>query len=717
MTNQPFSDELRQVRQILALKENEDTWDAISGALATLKAVVERESAHLPRDVVVTLRSLSQEINAAAMSERSRLSRIAVDVLTVSASELGRSFDPLLSIFVPTLLTLSSRTNKVFASHARVCLNTIISSTQSPHILPFLVQNVEDRSTSLRFTVAEAALTCLNSVNPPDLRRVDRAKEVEILVKVTATDASADIRRLGRQLFDAYQVLLPERVDHFTASLAPTVRKYLGIRTASNCLSQSLSQPTSRPASAMSSHSASSTNAILYEASQTSNHLGFRAPAGNSGLYGTQNHAVSSRPDPSADHLSRGVQRAPERPGTYATSTHTARSVSVRPVAPSSMLPPKVVPNRPPPHSNPHHTDEWESAELACVSPDGPYQRPKTGPLRPELSSTASQAVTDVPLVQDPAQKRAAGPRRILRPELEESNGETSVPIKGPVRPNGSNMTGATSTKDAVLALPAAGPTQFCRTRSSGNVPPETFIASSTHRHHPKPITHPSTIKASHQSEKQTSSTEPDNQAVSRINKPTMSQLARMKANTDAQRRTEARKLDKGQPKKTLKGSAKAATVPKQLHQPVTPQVAEPKPAAEQILEVIEPSEIALPSSPTNGLPQNHTDPQSVAEPIEEIPDTCKNILTPNPSVMIDPATPPATSKLALSAVVQTPISALVDSIRSGFVFTPKPPGEEPAYSDTDEEGNLDNSYLVRDDTFPHTRPLSWERRGSPGSQ
>lgn len=163
--------------------------------------------------MVAALRTYSHSIHGAVTSERSRLSGAAIDLISLSATELADSFDPLLPLFIPTLLSLCMRPNKVFLSRGRACLNIIISSTQSPAILPFLVANTKEKSTALRVTVAEAALACLNCVNPPDLEKEARARDVETLIKFTATDANADIRALGRQLFAAYKLLLPHRIE------------------------------------------------------------------------------------------------------------------------------------------------------------------------------------------------------------------------------------------------------------------------------------------------------------------------------------------------------------------------------------------------------------------------------------------------------------------------------------------------------------------------
>ncbi|KAI0791975.1 clasp N-terminal domain-containing protein [Abortiporus biennis] len=159
------------------------------------------------------LRSLSRPLSSAILSERSRLSGVAIDLVNQSAELLGKSFDILIPIFLPTLLTVCARPNKVFISRGKTCIINIVQATQSPSILSYLVESAKDKNVTLRLSAAEAALACLNSFNPPDLEKEARGKEVESIIKSTATDASADVRKIGRQLFEAYKILLPQRVE------------------------------------------------------------------------------------------------------------------------------------------------------------------------------------------------------------------------------------------------------------------------------------------------------------------------------------------------------------------------------------------------------------------------------------------------------------------------------------------------------------------------
>ncbi|KAI9067369.1 hypothetical protein FKP32DRAFT_1609511 [Trametes sanguinea] len=166
----------------------------------------------MPFHELGALRASSRPISSALNSERTRLSGTATESIATSVNALGRAFEPLIPHYLPTLLTLCSRTNKVMVTRAKGCIHAIIEHTQSPSILHYLAESTKDKSVSLRLAAAEAVVLCLNSFNPPDLEKEQRAKEIEAIIRVTAVDASADIRKVGRKIFDSYKILLPGRV-------------------------------------------------------------------------------------------------------------------------------------------------------------------------------------------------------------------------------------------------------------------------------------------------------------------------------------------------------------------------------------------------------------------------------------------------------------------------------------------------------------------------
>lgn len=89
----------------------------------------------------------------------------------------------------------------------------IIEHTRLPAIMPYLVDALRDKSVSLRLSAAEAVLACLNTFDPVDLAKDSRAREIETVIKATIKDANADVRQVSRKVFEAYNILVPDRVD------------------------------------------------------------------------------------------------------------------------------------------------------------------------------------------------------------------------------------------------------------------------------------------------------------------------------------------------------------------------------------------------------------------------------------------------------------------------------------------------------------------------
>ncbi|KAK7685700.1 hypothetical protein QCA50_011044 [Cerrena zonata] len=247
---------LQPLREKIQVPETEESWDKIAKAIIGLTNVMNDEGTEYPTELTQLLRSLYRPLTCAAISERTRLSSAALELFKASAETLGKSFSTIIPLYLPTLLTLCTRPNKVVITRAKACIISVIESTQSPSILSFLADAIKGKSVTLRLAASECALACLNTFNPPDLEREKRAKEIESIIKSTAVDANADVRKLGRKIFDAYQILLPNRVDNFISPMTPTIKKYLDIRA------KPPSAPPSRPASSMSTHSVNSLHAI-----------------------------------------------------------------------------------------------------------------------------------------------------------------------------------------------------------------------------------------------------------------------------------------------------------------------------------------------------------------------------------------------------------------------------------------------------------------------
>ncbi|KAH8107475.1 clasp N terminal-domain-containing protein [Phellopilus nigrolimitatus] len=326
--------ELNIVADGLGLIESEDSWDKIALALTRFTALTNGCAADFPAALVAAAKMHARPIANSLNSERSRLSGASTDLLTALALNLTRPFEPLIPLFVPPLLALATRSNKIFIARARNCLQTIVEHVQSPALLPFLRMAVSDKSTSLRLVATDLVAACLNCYNPPDIENPHRAEDIETVVRSTACDASADVRKSSRKVFEAYKILLPARVDTFVGPLTPIARKYLDIRAKVKAA------PT-KPLILSASLPASATNQIAAAAPNTA-----RTRPGH-----TKSSSASSQvavdPGPS-----RAPSRASSRQGyTASSSVQNTAAVKAHPPAPLQRVPSSssTGPVRPPP--------------------------------------------------------------------------------------------------------------------------------------------------------------------------------------------------------------------------------------------------------------------------------------------------------------------------------------------------------------------------------
>lgn len=215
-----IQDELASVQDALTVTETEETWESIGKALNRFAALCNGNATNYSTELVAALRASSRPIGSALNSERTRLSGTATEFITTAVTALGSSFEPLIPHYFPTLLTLCTRANKVFITRAKAAIAAFIEHTHAPMIIHYAADSVKDKSVTLRLAAAETLMLCMKTFNPPDLEKEARAREIEAVIRSTAVDASADVRKMGRKIFDAYKILLPGRLHRYVRSLS-----------------------------------------------------------------------------------------------------------------------------------------------------------------------------------------------------------------------------------------------------------------------------------------------------------------------------------------------------------------------------------------------------------------------------------------------------------------------------------------------------------------
>ena len=484
---------LNSLKDDLILEETEDNWERIAKAISCFAGTCEQSGYEVaPAEVINALRNFSRPIVNAMNSERTRLCCVAIDLLVSTATGLGGDFEPLLTLFMPPLLALCGRTNKVVINRARTCVVTIIQSTQLASVLPYFLQNVKDKSASLRLIVAEGTLACLNSCNPPDLEKELRARDIENIIRSTARDANADVRRVSRKLFECYKILLPGRVDRlinlpiffssiyvdtmfsFTAPLTPTMKKYLDVKSNDISSQQSTSNIRANFKSKLNTKPSTSTSAST---STTARNLGHTRTASASAVSTTSqirklttslNHVVRKEPITTAPMPYAPVRSVPASRTTSESQTEgvkkltAARSDSVQevkgPVPPLrsqasviSRATTSTVPHRPPPTGiNP------------TPATSGPQSSASSGPRR-----------VPMPPPSAPAKEKPVAKRPTSRADTASSSGQrpatSAVPTKKAVVTIASSLRdrGSTTAKISVQSKVNKIPTVDSSSRST----------------------------------------------------------------------------------------------------------------------------------------------------------------------------------------------------------------------------------------------------------
>jgi len=223
-----LKEELSICQDVLALPETEDSWEKLFRAILKLNALIKGGAYKFPNALVTGVKSLSRplisavsvfmfghrvkELNSLQMnSERTRLSATVLELLTSMISRLDRNFEPLMQVFIPSVLKLCTRTNKLYITRARNILDTITGQTSLTSIIPYFQGCWDDKSTTLRVAAAESMIASLKKFNPPDLLRY--IPQVETAILTAAVDKDPTVRSAARKMFECYKALWPERVD------------------------------------------------------------------------------------------------------------------------------------------------------------------------------------------------------------------------------------------------------------------------------------------------------------------------------------------------------------------------------------------------------------------------------------------------------------------------------------------------------------------------
>ncbi|OAX39264.1 hypothetical protein K503DRAFT_865544 [Rhizopogon vinicolor AM-OR11-026] len=328
------------VSRQVSLQETEESWSTIEQGILKLTECCNSYGYESVTEIIAGIRSLSRPLNSAISSKRTKLSGAAIKLVTDLLAGLGPAFEPLVSLFILSLLGHCSQTNKVLTRRAKACVFAMIRGTQSSSILPYLAESANHKSASLRLVAAEGVLVYLNCVKPLDIENDScHDRLLEDVIKMTARDANVEVRKAGAKMVDAYKALLPDcaerlhasSVPHETTRRARPVASLLAQKVTSGRQARPLSSKLSRDIRAVVRSSVSTTQ----RPQQVGNML-TKARDYKPHVSGGARRVQAPLPQTSSTEMTRAIRKT-----AVAARTHSVSSTAAATVLPSSRTVPR----------------------------------------------------------------------------------------------------------------------------------------------------------------------------------------------------------------------------------------------------------------------------------------------------------------------------------------------------------------------------------------
>lgn len=146
------------------------------------------------------------------LSDRGRLSGVSTDLLQTFAPRLAAQFHSLIHLYLPPLVRLLARPNKVYLKRAEKCLQTIITHCHLPSILIYLRNGLDDKSDACKRASAVGVERAVLEWDR-DIWNEKGLDVLELCIRKMATDRDADVRKTGKRVWALFMDIWPERID------------------------------------------------------------------------------------------------------------------------------------------------------------------------------------------------------------------------------------------------------------------------------------------------------------------------------------------------------------------------------------------------------------------------------------------------------------------------------------------------------------------------
>ncbi|KAF9901030.1 hypothetical protein EC991_006591 [Linnemannia zychae] len=209
---------------ILSQPETEHNWAQKEAAMKTLGTACHVSIGH-NQEYVAFIKSHRKAFSESLLTERTRLSGAACELVEKLATSMGRDFGVHFpDIFTPALLKVCARTNKVMVSRAVKALQSMINAG-CLSTLPKACQAFATINKTLRIACIGLIASCIAQFSSQELEAY--LGSFEPVLKEGVSDAAPEVRDTSRKSFKVYAQKFPERSSALTATLPGNVLKYL----------------------------------------------------------------------------------------------------------------------------------------------------------------------------------------------------------------------------------------------------------------------------------------------------------------------------------------------------------------------------------------------------------------------------------------------------------------------------------------------------------
>ncbi|CAJ0632863.1 5996_t:CDS:2 [Entrophospora sp. SA101] len=188
-----FELEVKNILELFQEKESETNWRNFERALIRL---IEKTQ------YISGIKSLKQPIQNSILTERTKLSGTATELVEEISKSLGPNFDSLAKLFVPNILKLCNRTNKLFGTRAYKCSETIIKVSKLSSLIPKFREAMQSQSKLLKTNVAKLTLTILEE----DITGLENhIVDLEWIIHLGVIDSTLEVRTASKKSFEVYK--------------------------------------------------------------------------------------------------------------------------------------------------------------------------------------------------------------------------------------------------------------------------------------------------------------------------------------------------------------------------------------------------------------------------------------------------------------------------------------------------------------------------------